>query len=120
MRFEIDTDLKTVKIHGQCSIDELINTLMRMFPDFSWKDWKLIETYNEWAPRQPYVPPYVQPFNQPYIGPSTNPNPYIYGNGDTFTLGDLSDNGTLTAGNYVQSPNKVVKEYDLEKMMETH
>ncbi len=65
MKIQIDTDHKTIKIENDVSIEKLLNTLKKLFPNNEWKEFTLqtntvIERFHspivveKW--REPYYP----------------------------------------------------------------
>jgi len=54
MKIQIDTEEKVLRLEGDITLEELIRSLKKMFPDGSWKRYKL-ETNTEIIWQYPYI-----------------------------------------------------------------
>jgi hypothetical protein len=97
MRIQLDTTAKTVKVEGTVALSELMETIERLLPDNTWKEFKLESNtvIQHW--HQPiYVQPYVHaPYTYPWI---TYTNGLTTGSNTVTTTG--SDTFTYTSGTY--------------------
>ena len=113
MKLQIDTDNKTIKIERDINLDELFKNLKKLFPDNTWKEYKL-ETnapITYWSnpiyvQNYPVVNPVVYPWwncGQPicdYNDVKTYTDPNIYINNSS--TGNLSNNiNTLTVNSSI-------------------
>lgn len=73
MKITIDTTFSPhrVEIEGDCSIGELIEFLSKYYPDFTWKDVRIVGKIGTWTGTG-VTTPYLQSPN-PWINPGTTP-----------------------------------------------
>src|SRR5690242_12824697 len=114
MVLEIDTVSKTIKVKGRVPLGELIKQINRMFPDFEYEKWTLIEEIVYYSSPNQY-PNIGQPYwgggtqIQPLSGqPLGMPPSITFGTGDTFFCGGQ----TYTLD---QCENKTIGELASEK-----
>ncbi len=79
MKLQINTTEKTIKIEESVNLNDLFETLDKLFPNLEWKEFKLEQTIiTNWT--SPIV---IQPF-EPYQSPLYPwQSPIIYGNNTT-------------------------------------
>ena len=68
MKLQIDTNTKTLKLEESVSLTDLMELLDKLFPDKSWKEYKLeTNTTIQWTGTPYHIPfrPYV-PYNPVY------------------------------------------------------
>lgn len=74
MKINLDTETKTIMVESEVSIEELLNTLKKFFPNEEWRDYKLVPKIHI-VEKVKYEPidiskPYINPFfpHEPYYG----------------------------------------------------
>jgi len=118
MKVLIDTNNKSIEIHGICTIGELTDFLSKFYPDFTWRELTITQyTY----PNQSYptYPNLGKPFNPQdiFIGGTTTGQPYT---GNPIICASVeSDNLPYPEVNYAPGVLLIDTETDIIKDMHT-